>query len=187
MENVHIYADESCLGNQFKGRDNPGGAGALIEFWKNDAWHRRDLWISEPASTNNRMALRGAAAALDALTKPCRVRFTSDSTYLVKGMSEWVHGWIRKDWVRKTGPVENAALWQDLVRAAARHKIEWRWVRGHAGHPQNEYANHLATTAAKKLSSSGGPIPSGYEAWLESEREKGRYLDVFEHAAPDHA
>ena len=181
---VFIYADESCLGNQFTDRDSPGGGGALLEQWRGDAWLRRDLWISEPASTNNRMALRGAAAALRALRQPSRVVFTSDSSYLVRGMREWVRGWIDKGWQRKTGAVENAALWQDLVAAAEPHQVDWRWVRGHAGHPQNEYANHLATRAAKQLSDSGGTVPSGYEEWLGKEREKGRYLEVYEFTPP---
>jgi ribonuclease HI len=181
---VYIYADESCLGNQFTDRDSPGGGAALVELWKDGSWMRRDLWISEPASTNNRMALRSAAEALRSLRRSCSVIFTSDSSYLVKGMREWVAGWIARGWMRKTGPVENAELWKQLVEAAARHRIDWRWVRGHAGHPQNEYANALAINAAKKQTQSGGLIASGYEAWLESERLKGRYLDVFEFAEP---
>ena len=163
---VWIYADESCLGNQNVDRDSPGGAGVLLEFWSGDGWERRDAWLSEPATTNNRMAIRSAILGLEALRKPSRVVFTSDSSYLVKGMSEWIHGWARRGWKRKTGAVENAELWKELCRAAARHRIEWRWVRGHAGHPQNEYANHLATSAAKNQTSSGGLVASRFTAWL---------------------
>ena len=182
---VFVYADESCLGNQNVDRDNPGGAGVLLEHWRGEAWERRDLWISEPATTNNRMAIRSGIIALEALKRPSRVVFTSDSSYLVKGMSEWVHGWAQRGWKRKTGPVENAGLWRELCAAAARHRIEWRWVRGHAGHPQNEYANHLATRAAKKQDSSGGAIPSGFEAWLAEQRDRyERYFDFIEHAPP---
>lgn len=181
---VYIYADESCLGNGRAGA-NPGGAAGLVSFWRRDRWERRDYWVSEPSTTNNRMAIRSAIEPLRALKRPCRVVFTSDSQYLVKGMSEWVHGWIRRGWMRKTGPVENAELWQELVKVVARHEADWRWVRGHAGHPQNEYANHLATSAAKKLASSGGLVPSGFETWLDGQREKGRYMDFFEFAAPE--
>jgi ribonuclease HI len=182
---VHIHADESCLGNQFRDRDSPGGAGSLVEVWKDGAWSRRDHWLSEPATTNNRMALRGAAEVLMALRLPCRVVFTSDSQYLVKGMREWVHGWARRGWRRRDGAVENVALWQSLVRAARRHEVDWRWVRGHAGHARNEYANHLAIRAAREQSNSGGLIDSAFEIWLEHERSaRARYLDFFEFEAP---
>ena len=185
MEFVHIYADESCLGNQHTDRDSPGGAGGLVEFWRNDAWIRRDYWAAEPATTNNRMALRGARDLLDALRRPCRVVFTSDSQYLVKGMHEWIHGWARRNWTRKTGPIENVELWRDLARAAGRHEVEWRWVRGHAGHPQNEYVNDLAINAARTQTSSDGLVDSRFVAWLEQHREKRqRYMDFFESAAP---
>ena len=181
---IYIYADESCLGNQYMDRDSPGGAAALLEAWRGGGWERKDVWLSEPASTNNRMALQGAAAALRALRRPCDVIFVSDSQYVVKGMREWVAGWVRKEWKRKTGPVENRALWQTLLDAVARHRIDWRWVRGHAGHPQNEYANDLAIRAAREQTASGGAVPSGFEAWLEEQREKGRYVDFIEHAPP---
>ena len=185
MDRVFIYADESCLGNQFTDRANPGGAGGLVELWRGDRWVRRDYWLSEPGTTNNRMALRSAVDGLDALKRDCHVIFTSDSQYLVKGMNEWVAGWVARGWKRKSGSIENLELWQQLVAAAARHRVEWRWVRGHAGHPQNEYANHLATRAARELSSSGGLIDSGFAAWLEVEREqRKRYFDFIEHAPP---
>jgi ribonuclease HI len=99
-------------------------------------------------------------------------------------MREWVHGWVRRDWRRRTGPVENADLWRELLEAAARHTVEWRWVRGHAGHPQNEYANDLAVAAARGLSDSGGLIASSFTQWLEAQRDKGRYLDFMEFAPP---
>lgn len=185
MDRVFIYADESCLGNQFTDRDNPGGAGGLVETWRDDRWVRRDYWLSEPGTTNNRMALRSAITGLDALRRACHVVFTSDSQYLVKGMSEWVPGWVARGWRRKSGAIENLELWQQLVTAAAQHRVEWRWVRGHAGHPQNEYANHLATRAARELSASGGLVASGFEAWLQQEREqRDRYFDFLEHAPP---
>lgn len=178
---VHIHADESCLGNQFQDRATPGGAGGLVEVWKDGEWVRRDFWLSEPDTTNNRMALRSAIESLQALSRPCVVHFVSDSQYLVKGASEWIHGWKRRGWKRKGGEIENLELWQALDRAMARHRVKWMWVRGHAGHPRNEYANHLATSAARDQSGSGGLVASGFQDWLESEREKsGRYLDFQE-------
>lgn len=183
-DTVHIHADESCLGNQFQDRANPGGAGGLVEVWRSGAWERRDFWLAEGDTTNNRMALRSAIESLRALKRPCAVRFVSDSQYLVNGMKTWVHDWKRRGWKRKSGPIENLELWQELDRERARHRVTWEWVRGHAGHPRNEYANHLATTAAKELASSGGLVPSGFEAWLDAERERGRYLDFQEFLPP---
>lgn len=185
---VMIHADESCLGNQFQDRRNPGGAAALVEFWDGSQWIRRDFWVAEPDTTNNRMALRSAIEGLSRLRKPCRVRFVSDSQYLVKGMTEWIHGWKKRGWKRKGGPIENLELWKELDRAAQRHTMEWRWVRGHAGHPRNEYANDLAVEAAKTQTSSQGLEPSGFEDWLRKERDRaGRYLDFMEFLPPDTA
>jgi ribonuclease HI len=185
MDIVYVYADESCLGNQFTDRPRPGGAGGLVEFWRGETWVRRDYWASEPSTTNNRMALRGAADLLDALTRTCRVIFTSDSEYLIKGMREWIHGWAKRGWKRKGGSIENVELWQRLARAAQRHEIEWRWVRGHAGHAQNEYANDLAVRAAREQSSSGGLVESAFVEWLEQHREaRQQYIEFFELAPP---
>ncbi|MEX2182449.1 MAG: ribonuclease H [Gemmatimonadaceae bacterium] len=178
---VAIFADESCLGNGREG-DNPGGAGVLLEYRHADGRiTRRDLWISEPATTNNRMALRSVTEAFRALGgKDGRFRavFTSDSRYIVDGMTNWVHGWARAGWKRRTGPIENLALWHDALRAAGPHEIAWRWVKGHAGHPQNEYANDLATRAAADQTASDGAVPSGFDAWLAARRAKGRIRDV---------
>ncbi len=181
---IHIYADESCLGNQFRERHNPGGAGGLVAYWQDGAWVRRDYWISEPDTTNNRMALRSAMEGLDRLERGRSVCFVSDSQYLVKGMSEWLPGWKRRGWKRKSGPIENLELWQQLDRSCARHRVRWEWVRGHAGHPQNEYANHLATRAAQEQTSSHDLVDSEFQIWLEAQREKARYLDYFEHLPP---
>jgi ribonuclease HI len=175
---VAVYADESCLGNGREG-SNPGGAGGLIEFIhpRRQEVVRRDYWISEPATTNNRMALRSAIEAMGILAgkgQRMPVVFTSDSQYLIKGMREWVHGWASRGWRRKGGEIENLELWRELVDAAGRHDVDWRWVRGHAGHPQNEYANMLATRAAARQDDSGGATPSGFEEWLRAERERGR-------------
>lgn len=173
---VAVYADESCLGNGREG-ENPGGAGGLIEIVRRDALVRRDYWISENATTNNRMALRSVIEAFRALSKKgnrFRVVFTTDSRYLVDGMTDWVHRWAERGWRRKAGPLENKQLWQDAVEAVNGHEVHWRWVRGHAGHPQNEYANFLATRAARELSSSHGAIESGFDLWLGEQRSAGR-------------
>ncbi|MFH1764245.1 MAG: ribonuclease H [Gemmatimonadota bacterium] len=182
---VTIHADESCLGNQFEQRANPGGAAGLIEYWKGEGWERRDFWHSDPDTTNNRMAIRSAIEGLTLLKRPCIIRFVSDSQYLVRGMNEWVRGWKAKGWRRKSGPPENLELWQELDRVAERHRVEWSWVRGHTGHPRNEYANFLATRAAKELNSSPGLVASGFGAWLEHQRDdRGRYLEFFEDLPP---
>lgn len=178
---VYIHADESCLGNQFGDRPTPGGAAGLIEmFDERRGWTRKDYYVSESDSTNNRMALRSAIVGLGALKRPCRVVFYSDSLYLVRGMKEWIHNWAARGWRRKGGSIENLGLWKRLARRARRHEIEWRWVRGHAGDPKNEYVNHLAIRAAREQMNSGGPVPSGFDAWLVEEQEKERYLDFFD-------
>ena len=184
QDTVYVHADESCLGNQFQDRANPGGAGGLVEVWHDGAWERRDYWIAEPDTTNNRMAIRSAIEVLRTLRRPCDVRFVSDSQYLVKGIKEWLPGWKRRQWRRKSGPILNLELWQELDAALARHTVRPDWVRGHAGHPRNEYANHLATTAAKEQSQSGGFVPSAFQEWLDAERERGRYLDYQEFLPP---
>jgi len=184
--NVQIHADESCLGNQFRERSNPGGAAGLVEVWSGGAWTRRDFWISESDTTNNRMALRSAIEPLRVLKKDCGILFVSDSQYLVKGMSEWLRGWKARGWKRKAGPIENLDLWKTLDRESARHEVTWRWIRGHDGHARNEYANDLAVGAAREGLDSGGLVPSGFEDWLEVQREdKGRYHDFMECLPPD--
>lgn len=175
-ELVAIYADESCLGNGKEGA-NPGAAGVLIEYERRGGvLVRRDLWVSERATTNNRMALRSVIEAMGAIgAKGARFRvcFTTDSRYIVDGMTQWVHGWARHGWKRKTGAIENLELWHEALEACEGHAIAWRWVRGHDGHAQNEYANHLATRAAADQSSSGGLVESGFDAWLAAYRARG--------------
>lgn len=141
---------------------------------------RRDYYLSEPDTTNNRMALRSAITALELLSakgRRLRVEFVSDSQYLVKGMTEWLSAWRARGWRRKGGAIENLDLWQRLDVLKDAHDIHWRWVRGHDGHLKNEYANHLATRAAREQQDSGGLVGTGFEAWLAAERERGRYLD----------
>jgi ribonuclease HI len=172
-----IHLDESCLGNGREG-ENPGGAGGLIEVRSGRRIHRRDFFSFEPGTTNNRMALRGATLALQLLAaKENRfsVLMVSDSEYLVKGMRQWAPGWAARGWTRKAGTIENLELWKQLVSAAARHDVQWTWVRGHRGHPKNEYANDLAMLAARQRTSSGGPVPSKFLDWLEVKQARGLY------------
>ncbi|WP_420634776.1 ribonuclease H family protein [Candidatus Palauibacter sp.] len=183
---VHIFADESCLGNQFEDRENPGAAAGLIErFDERRGWHRRDFAHFDPDTTNNRMALVSGIVGLGALRQACRVVFTSDSQYLVRGMKEWVHGWARRGWRRKGGPIENLDLWQELARGAARHRVEWRWTRGHAEDVKNVYAHTLAITAARERRGTGGLVRSSFEGWVAEAQEKGKFTDFLD--LPDEA
>jgi ribonuclease HI len=175
-----IYADESCLGNGREG-SNPGGAAGVIEYVHPGSGNltRWDYWISEPATTNNRMALRSVIEAFRGISRKgarFRVLFTSDSQYLVKGMREWVFGWMARGWKKKEGPILNLELWQQAVDAvrSGGHQVSWQWVRGHEGHPQNEYANYLAVRAAREQTNSEGIVSSRFDEWLASERENGR-------------
>jgi ribonuclease HI len=174
-----LHLDESCLGNGREG-ENPGGGGGLIEARSgNGRIQRRDFYLSAPATTNNRMALAGAEAALRLLAAKgvrLRVLIVSDSQYLVKGMREWVSGWAARGWRRKEGPIENLDLWQALVASARRHDVQWTWVRGHKGHAKNEYANDLAVKAAREQLTSDGTVPSLFDEWLTAKRVKGLFL-----------
>lgn len=174
-----VHLDESCLGNGREGT-NPGGAGGLIEVAVRGTIERRDVFLSKPGTTNNRMALVGAATVLETLAakgKRLNVLLVSDSEYLVKGMREWVPGWEARGWRRKGGEILNLELWQRLVKASRQHDARWSWVRGHHGHPKNEYADSLAVRAAKEQINSNGPVPSGWDEWLEQKRAKGLYLE----------
>jgi ribonuclease HI len=181
-ELVAVFADESCLGNGREG-ENPGGAGALVEYRRagSETTIRRDLWLSERATTNNRMALQSVIATfaeLGAKGKTFDVVFTTDSRYIVDGMTSWVHGWASRGWKRKTGAIENLELWAEALDAARDHAVSWQWVRGHAGHAQNEYANHLATRAAASQDASNGLVESAFDAWYAATRAKGaRHAD----------
>ncbi len=171
---IAVYADESCLGNGREG-NNPGGAGGLLEWssGKGGDVTRFEFWISEPATTNNRMALRSvieAFAGISARGQSYRVVFTTDSRYIVDGMRSWVQSWIARGWRRKGGPIENLELWKKAVSSVAPHDCDWRWVRGHDGHPQNEYANFLATRAAADHSNSAGLRLSGFDGWLAEQK-----------------
>ena len=139
---VEIFSDGACLGNP-----GPGGWAALLRYGEQE----KEIAGGEAATTNNRMELMAPIAGLNALTRPCRVRITTDSQYVQKGITEWIHGWKRKGW--KTAdkkPVKNADLWQALDEAQSRHEVTWHWVRGHDGHPENERVDKLASAQAEQ-------------------------------------
>ena len=139
MDKVTIFTDGACRGNP-----GPGGWGAIL--FKDD--HEKELYGAERETTNNRMELMAAIAALEALKKPCTVELHTDSQYLHHGISQWIHGWKRNGW--KTAdkkPVKNVDLWQRLDVALASHTVRWHWVKGHAGHDMNERADVLARKA----------------------------------------
>jgi ribonuclease HI len=172
-----LHLDESCLGNGREG-ENPGGGAGLIEIRSRGRVERRDFYLHEPATTNNRMALKGATAALDLLAAKgarLQVLMVSDSQYLVRGVREWMDGWAARGWTRKGGPIENLELWKRLRIAGAKHDVQWCWLRGHARHPKNEYADRLAVRAAREQRSSDGAVPSEFPGWLAAEQQKGLY------------
>jgi ribonuclease HI len=167
-----VHLDESCLGNGKPG-DNPGGAGGLVEIRTASGIQRREFFLHSASTTNNRMALAGAIAALQLLGQKknrLRLLIISDSEYLVKGIREWAPAWKARGWVRKGGGIENLELWRALWQSLDLHEVQFIWVRGHAGHPKNEYANDLAIQAATQQVTSAGITESGYEAWLEKKR-----------------
>lgn len=173
-----LHLDESCLGNGREG-ENPGGGGGLIEARSGSGRvQRRDFFIHAPATTNNRMALAGAIAAMHLLArKGARMRglVVSDSEYLVRGMREWMPGWAARGWKRKGGPIENLELWQALQKTGRLHDVQWTWVRGHRDHPKNIYADHLAVSAAREQRTSDGIVESGFDAWLAEQQAKGKF------------
>jgi ribonuclease HI len=175
-----LHLDESCLGNGREG-ENPGGGAGLIEARRRKGGiERRDFFIHEPATTNNRMALKGATQALKLLGgKGSRlsVLMVSDSQYLVRGMREWVSGWKARGWTRKGGQIENLELWKALDMASRTHDVQWVWLRGHDRQPKNEYADWLAVRAAREQRSSDGAVESEFGAWLEAQQKKRLYSD----------
>ena len=134
--NITIYTDGACSGNP-----GPGGWGAILISGE----HRKELFGGERATTNNRMELMAAIEALDALKRSSNVVLHTDSTYVKDGITKWIHGWRRSGWrTAAKKPVKNSELWQRLDEASKRHDIDWCWVKGHAGHPENERADELA-------------------------------------------
>jgi len=143
LAETEIFTDGACRGNP-----GPGGWGVLLRY----NGHEKTLSGAEPMTTNNRMELLAAIQALESLKRPCRVRLTTDSQYVQKGIQEWLANWKRRGWktaARK--PVKNVDLWQRLDKAAAPHEIHWEWVRGHSGHPENELVDALANQAIDEL------------------------------------
>jgi ribonuclease HI len=140
---VEIFCDGACSGNP-----GVGGWGALLRYGEKE----KELSGAAGETTNNRMELTAAIEALTSLKRPCRVVLTTDSQYLMKGMTEWIAGWVRKGWVNsKKEPVLNRDLWERLLELAKTHGIEWRWVRGHNGHPENERCDELARRAIEEF------------------------------------
>jgi ribonuclease HI len=143
MAVVEIWTDGGCKPNP-----GPGGWGAVLV----SGGQEKALTGAEPATTNNRMELTAAAAALEALTRPCRVVVHTDSEYVRNGITRWSTGWVRKGWRTSSGdPVKNMDLWRRLLEAAGRHRVEWRWVRGHSGDVMNERVDVLATEARVRM------------------------------------
>ncbi len=143
-DKVEIYTDGACSGNP-----GPGGWGALLRWNGNE----RELWGGEADTTNNRMELMAAIMALEALKRPVSVRIVTDSVYVKDGITQWIHGWKKNGWrTSSKQPVKNADLWQRLEAAIAKHTVEWAWVKGHAGNPDNERVDGLARRGVSEVS-----------------------------------
>jgi ribonuclease HI len=139
---VTIYTDGACKGNP-----GPGGWGAIMFYGDK----KKEICGGEPATTNNRMELMGAIQALELLNRPCKVELHTDSQYVMKGIQEWIKGWKARGWkTADKSPVKNDDLWKRLDAARDRHDVDWRWVKGHAGHPLNERADALANEGLRK-------------------------------------
>jgi ribonuclease HI len=140
---IDIFTDGACSGNP-----GPGGWGAILRT----GTHEKEIFGGEPATTNNRMELTAVIQALAHLKRPVVARVHTDSQYVQKGISEWIHGWKRRGWkTADNKPVKNDDLWRELDKLAAQHKIEWVWVRGHAGHAENERADALARRGVEQV------------------------------------
>jgi ribonuclease HI len=142
---VEAFTDGACSGNP-----GPGGWGVVLRYRD----HEKELYGSDPATTNNRMELMAAIMALESLKRGCAVRLHTDSRYVKDGITQWIHNWKRNGWrTADRKPVKNADLWQRLDTAIERHRVEWIWVKGHDGHVENERADALARMGAQKASS----------------------------------
>ena len=147
MKKVQLITDGACLGNP-----GPGGWAAILRY--NDS--KKELWGSEPQTTNNRMELRAAIEGLTALREDCEVEVVTDSEYMKKGITQWIQNWKRKGWITSARkPVLNKDLWQALDDQNARHKTTWTWTKGHANHTDNNRCDELATRAAREQSNGG--------------------------------
>ncbi|MFM9898376.1 ribonuclease HI [Sphingorhabdus sp.] len=146
MKQLEIFTDGACKGNP-----GPGGWGAVIRYGK----HEKEISGGDPDTTNNRMELSATIQALKILIEPCEVKLHTDSRYVIDGITKWIHGWQRNGWKNASKqPVSNSDLWHDLIEATARHQVEWIWVKGHNGHPENERADRLASDAAEAIAKS---------------------------------
>ncbi len=146
MKTVELITDGACSGNP-----GPGGWAAILKY----GVHKKELYGSESPSTNNRMELRAAVEGLKLLKERCQVTITTDSEYVRKGITEWIHGWKRNNWRTKDKkPVKNQDLWEELDAQVARHDATWKWVKGHADHPDNNRCDELAVMASKTQKSS---------------------------------
>ena len=152
MKKVEIFTDGACKGNP-----GPGGWGVVLRM----GHHEKDISGHDPATTNNRMELTAVIRALGALKQPCEVHLHTDSRYVIDGITRWIFGWQKNGWKNsQKKPVLNADLWQELIAAVRPHKIQWIWVKGHDGHPENERADKLASDAALGATV-GGTIVGG--------------------------
>ena len=142
-DRVQLFTDGACRGNP-----GPGGWGAVLRFGSRE----KELFGGDPATTNNRMELTAVIRGLEALTRPCAVDVTTDSVYVKNGITQWIHNWKRNGWrTAAKKPVKNDDLWRRLDAAASRHDVSWHWVKGHAGHPENERADALANLGIDRL------------------------------------
>jgi ribonuclease HI len=143
MTEVEIFTDGACKGNP-----GPGGWGAIVR----SGAHEKEMSGGEAETTNNRMELLAAIRSLQALKRPCTVTLHTDSVYVKDGITKWIHGWQKNGWrTADKKPVKNAELWQELLEATRRHEIDWRWVKGHSGHSENDRADALACAEAEKF------------------------------------
>lgn len=143
IKHVQIFTDGACKGNP-----GPGGWGVLLRMGP----HEKELSGGEEDTTNNRMEMLAVIEGLNALIEPCTVELFSDSKYVIDGITKWVHGWKKRGWVNASKkPVRNSDLWHDLIEATARHEVSWNWVKGHAGHAENERVDKLASDAAARI------------------------------------
>jgi ribonuclease HI len=152
IKQITLYTDGSCLGNP-----GPGGYAAVLLYKQ----HRKELAQGYELTTNNRMELMAAIAGLQSLSEPCQVKLTTDSQYVRQGITQWIHGWKKKNWkTANREPVKNVDLWLLLDSEIQRHDVEWFWVKGHSGHPENERCDELARNAA--LAADSHLVDSGY-------------------------
>ena len=158
MPEVFAWTDGACSGNP-----GPGGWGALLRALNGDAvLKERELSGGEAATTNNRMELMAAIMALEALTRPSHVTLTTDSAYVKNGVTTWIHGWKKNGWrTADRKPVKNVDLWQRLDAAQARHQVTWHWIKGHAGHAENERADELARAGMAPFKPAAGKTANG--------------------------